>query len=325
MPEVAHPLPLYRIEPAILEEAADWLTLLRSGEATDDDRSCLEHWRCQSDMHLAAWQRAESVLGTFSQVSAPVARGTLSQLENAGRRRALKTFALLLMAAPASWVAYPQQPWREWQSDLHTTIGEQQSFDLADGTRLVLNTATAVDVSFTDSVRSLTLLQGEILITTGKDPAPVARPFLVHTDHGQLRALGTRFTVHQLGDQTRLSVYEGAVQIAPHDAIGKVVVAAGEQRLFSSTRIHPSERASDNAELWEQGMLMASDMYLSDLVCELGRYRRGVLRCDPAVAGLRVSGAFPVNDTDASLTLLQQTLPVQVSRITPWWVTLKAS
>ena len=324
MPELAHPFPLCRIEPAILEEAADWLTLLRSGDATDEDRSSLEHWRCQSDMHLAAWQRAESVMGAFGQVSAPVARGTLSQLENAGRRRALKAFALVLMVAPVTWVAYRQQPWREWRADLQTATGEQQSLDLADGTRLVLNTSTVVDVSFTDNVRSLTLLQGEILITTGKDPAPVARPFLVRTGQGQLRALGTRFAVHQLDGQTRLSVYEGAVEIVPHDAIGKVVVVAGEQRLFSSTRIYPPERAVDNTELWEQGMLLAREMHLGDLVRELGRYRRGVLRCDPAVASLQVSGAFPVNDTDASLTLLQQTLPVQVSRITPWWVTLKA-
>ena len=47
-----------------------------------------------------------------------------------------------------------------------------------------------------------------------------------------------------------------------------------------------------------------------------------MLRCDPAVAGLRVSGAFPLNDIDASLRLLEKTLPVRVSKVTPYWTTV---
>ena len=71
-------------------------------------------------------------------------------------------------------------------------------------------------------------------------------------------------------------------------------------------------------------MLAARNWRLADLVAELARYRRGFLRCDPAVAELRVSGAFPVNDTDAGLRLLEKTLPVRIHRITPYWVTVAA-
>lgn len=327
MLEHTAPASPHRIEPVILEQAADWLTLLRSGEATAKDWAQLERWRHQSDMHVAAWQRAESVMGTFSQVPVPVARGTLSRMENVPRRRALKTFALLLIAAPSAWVAWQQQ--QHWRADLRTAIGEQQSFDLADGSRLVLNTATTLDVTFSDNERRLTLLQGEILITTAKDSAPASRPFLVDTAQGQLRALGTRFSVHQLDGQTRLAVYQGAVEITLKDAIDNahqnVVVAAGEQRMFSRTHLFPPEPAANNEALWQRGMLLAREMPLKQLIAELSRYRRGILRCDPAVASLQVSGAFPVNDTDASLTLLQQTLPVQVSRIGPWWVTVSAA
>ncbi|KAG1069089.1 hypothetical protein G6F55_014487 [Rhizopus delemar] len=69
-------------------------------------------------------------------------------------------------------------------------------------------------------------------------------------------------------------------------------------------------------------MLAVRNWRLADLVDELARYRRGVLRCDPAVAGLRVSGAFPLADTDGSLRLLEKTLPVRISRVTPFWVTV---
>jgi transmembrane sensor len=88
--------------------------------------------------------------------------------------------------------------------------------------------------------------------------------------------------------------------------------------------VRPQAAVDATAASWEQGMLAVRDWRLADLVDELGRYRRGVLRCDPAVAGLRVSGAFPLNDTDASLRLLEKTLPVRVSRITPYWTTVAA-
>lgn len=310
------------IEPAILEEAADWLLLLQSGEATPTDRRNLERWKSQGPMHQAAWQRAESVLDTFQRASGPAARRTFSRLENAGRRRAMRTLALMLATAPTAWVGYRYLPWYNWQADLYTHTGEQRTLDLADGTHLVMNTATAVDVEFSEQERRLTLRAGEILVTTGKDPSPHARPFVVDTPQGPLRALGTRFAVRRLEDETLLSVFEGAVEINPVQA-DKAIVPAGQQRLFSKSRIRPSKPVPDAAALWEKGMLLARDMPLRTWVEELGRYRNGILRCDPEIADMRVSGAFPLHDTDASLDLLSKTLPVEISRVSPWWLTLR--
>jgi transmembrane sensor len=66
-------------------------------------------------------------------------------------------------------------------------------------------------------------------------------------------------------------------------------------------------------------------MPLGEWVAELGRYRRGVLRCDPAVAGLRVSGAFPLDDTDRALQLLADTFPVRHVWRTRYWVSVEAA
>ena len=62
---------------------------------------------------------------------------------------------------------------------------------------------------------------------------------------------------------------------------------------------------------------------LHALIAELNRYRPGRLRCHPAVGQLRVSGAFPLRDTDASLDLLRKTLPVDIGRSSRWWVTVE--
>ena len=63
-----------------------------------------------------------------------------------------------------------------------------------------------------------------------------------------------------------------------------------------------------------------SQWRLDRVIAELARYRRGHLSCDPAVAGLRVSGSFPLNDTDRALALLSQTLPVRLQGFTRYWL-----
>ena len=60
-------------------------------------------------------------------------------------------------------------------------------------------------------------------------------------------------------------------------------------------------------------------------MAELGRYRTGHLACDSAVASLRVSGAFPVADTEQALAVLARSLPVRVRRLTRYWVTVGAA
>ena len=68
---------------------------------------------------------------------------------------------------------------------------------------------------------------------------------------------------------------------------------------------------------------MADKMRLADFVAELTRYRRGFVRYDPAIADLRISGAFPISDTQRTLNMLVQTYPVLVSgHLNGYWVTL---
>lgn len=70
-------------------------------------------------------------------------------------------------------------------------------------------------------------------------------------------------------------------------------------------------------------MLVAAHMRLEDF-CELGRYRRGQLHCDPPRANLLLSGSYPLDDSERILDLLEISLPVKVRRFTRYWVTVQA-
>lgn len=316
----ALPLHASPIDPVILEEAADWLVRIQAGEASDADLADLSRWRQRSPAHDAAWQRAESMLATFRQVPRGLGRATLARRPNTRRRQALGA-GLLMLAAPGIWLAWRREGWTTWTADVRTGTGERRQVALADGTQVTLNAQTALDIRYTAAARVLVLVQGDILVQTAPDPAAPPRPFRVDTPHGTLQALGTRFSVSLHADDTRVDVTEGAVSLQPRDGGAPVIVQAGQGAVL--TRHAVTSLAPADTAAWSQGMLLARNMPLAEVVAALAPYRRGVLRCDPAVARLAVSGAFPLDDVSASLRLLTQVLPVEIVERTPWWVVIR--
>jgi transmembrane sensor len=310
------------IDTAVLRTAAEWLMRLQSGDASDADRRAFEAWREQSPLHAAAWQRAESVLSTFNQVPADLTRDTLQRVSKRGRRRVLQTLVTLATLPATTWLMQRKYPVSGWTADLRTSRGEIRSVELPDGSRLVLATASAVDVAFTAGKRQLTLRDGEILIATAHDRSPDTRPFLVETSQGSVRSLGTRFSVRQFEDRVRIAVFEDAVEIQPLGG-AHVHLQAGQQIDFDRRTTHAIQPVPETAASWEHGMLVTSSMRLADVVAELARYRSGIVRCHPQVAELRVSGAFPLTNTDLSLALLEKVLPVRVGGLGGYWVTVE--
>ncbi|MES2529971.1 MAG: FecR domain-containing protein, partial [Pseudomonadota bacterium] len=118
-----------------------------------------------------AWQRIEAVNGRFAGQGAPatamVAQAALAPRRSVRRRQAVQTLAVAFFAGGTAWTLQRHTPWREWTADLRTGPGERRSLTLEDGTQLVLNTRTAVDLRYGDTERRLRLLAGELLVDSG--------------------------------------------------------------------------------------------------------------------------------------------------------------
>ncbi len=310
------------ISPALLEEAADWIITLHFSQPSEADRQAFAQWRATSPSHEAAWTRAEAMRGSFERVSSDVGRQTLHGLHSQDKRHTLRKLGALLVALPAGWIAWRHLPWPQWTADLATGKGERRTVTLDDGSQLTLNGNSAVDVLFTATGRRLMLRAGEILIATHADAITPARPFFVQTPHGTARALGTRFSVRLDADTTRVAVLEHAVEITTLG--GRThIVKDGEQAHFDGEAILETGAADPNASQWQNGMLVARNMRLADVVAELDRHRHGFLRCDPAVADLRISGALSLDDIDASLATLEQSFPLRIRRPHRYWIAVE--
>lgn len=308
-----------------LDEAADWLLRFSEGDVSAAEHEQWQHWRGSSPERQQAWERAQVLLGKLGGLPPALAMSALDRPANPGRRAAVAKLAALLALLPGSFGAWKLLETQQWTADFRSAVGERRELQLADGSQITLNTDSAIDVRFDSQQRRVHLRQGEILVQTARDPGD--RPFLVTTEAGWMQALGTRFTVREQAGSTRLVVLEGAVRVQPAEAGGaQQVINAGQRTTFSANQMAPPETANPAASAWTQGMLLADNLRLADFLVELARYRKGFVRCDPAIADLRISGAFPISDSQRSLDMLQQTYPLVIRQ--HWhgyWVMLSAA
>lgn len=235
---------------------------------------------------------------------------------NAPRRHAVKTLALLLACGASLYAFERRSPWRGWMADYRTGVNQRRVVPLADGTQLTLNTSSAVNIVYDGAQRRITLLAGEIFIATGKDAAH--RPFFVDTPHGSLQALGTRFTVRLHQQYASAGVLEGAVAVLADDGTQRLLLRPGEGAHFDGTGAHRQALAPYGGA-WLDGMLVARDMRLADFLAELSRYSDHPLACTPAVAGLRVSGSYPLADVGAILDAVSASLQLRRNTVTRFW------
>lgn len=315
-----------------LKAAAHWFAVLSSGEATEVEHRAWSAWLDEHPDHRWAWQQVEALQGRMQslpgKLSAAAFRIASSDAgargRNLTRRNALKGLGIVLVGGSAAGLGLSHTRWWEWPADYRTAVGARRETTLADGSTLILNTDTVVDVDFDAGRRVVKLRSGEILIDTAADPAAVSRPFVIETAQGSIHALGTRFTVRRHDDLTAVMVLSDAVEVRPADApLNGRVIHANQQARFSRGEVRPPQPADELQAAWTRGMVVAIDWRLADLVAEIARYRSGRLACDPAVAGLRISGSFPIHDTDIALTAIERALPVRAVRRTRYWVSIE--
>lgn len=318
-----------------LEQAAHWYAVLSADDVTESDHVAWHIWLDQHPQHRIAWQHIEAVSRRFASLQTEGGQHAAAAALKAARKPNLSRRKLINGAAVIAGVSF--LGWSTWRytplpglittqtADYHTAIGDIREIALADGSRIWLNTASAMNIDYQPAVRRLQLIAGEILIQTSPDLQQFpGRPFIVDTGHGRLHALGTRFTVRLDQEDTRLVVFEGAVEVRAAYSMTSEIITAGWQIRFDRDRVTEPQPADRARQVWAQGVLLADNMPLGDLIAELSRYRSGYLGVAPEVAGLRVMGAYPVNDPDRVLTMLEQALPIRVKRTLPWWVTIVA-
>jgi transmembrane sensor len=221
--------------------------------------------------------------------------------------------AVLLAIGVAFTIAYLQLRPPHYE----TAIGEQRDVLLPDGSRITLNTDTAVTVRYAESVRRIDLERGEAVFSVKHD---AHRPFDVAAGETLTRALGTEFNVDMRRDRISVSVIEGVVRVsAVGDAgtgepPGIPALTKGRTAEMRRGEGRIAETAADlnRIHAWRARRMEFSNTPLPDALAEFNRYSPAqVVIGTPELQSVRVSGVFSIGDTEAFLFSLREALGAQ--------------
>ncbi len=317
-----------RTDSEIREEARTlFVSLLDTPSARR--RAAVETWRAADPAHdqayravEAAWTEAETPALRLAAEEADELAGYLAVMDKARREkkafRGLSALSILLvlLLAGATWLERPNLL-QDLAADHVTERGERRSLTLSDGSTVLLDADSALLVEEDHpGERRVRLLRGAAFF----EVAHSDEPFVVAAAGGEVRVLGTRFDVRLVDDGGVVTLERGSVAVSAGPAGGHVpptVIVPGQQVAFGPNGIRQVETVNlDDALAWHGGRYVFYRAPLARVIREVERYRPGrIVITTDTLAAVRVTGSFPLADTEAALASLQASVGFKMTTL----------
>lgn len=295
--------------------AAAWLAREDRGLA-HGEQAALAQWLDESSLNRvaylrlkASWQRADR-LGALRR---PDLRRTYAPMQRRSRLPWLAVAASLVVAVAgtAIYLFQPAAP-----RTFTTAVGQVQSVQLSDGTRMELNTDTRLHAEVTAAARTVTLDSGEAYFEVVHD---AKRPFIVYAGPRRITDLGTKFSVFRNGNDVRVTVREGQVRV---DQIGSPAVATpvtvdGGHAVMAqgAATLVIGRSAKDISEdlSWRGGLLVFNQKTLAEAAAQFNRYNDRKIVVEGNARKIRIGGSFKMNNVDGFAVLLHEGFGLSIS------------
>ena len=210
--------------PPEVKQAIEWAALQRSGHMSEADQQNFQQWLLHSDENRQAWHKLEQRLGTLFSDLPDVSHQVLSNV-GTSRRHLLRGALGVAGIGLGGWWLQRAGLLPGMGNDLQSGFAQRRPFVLEDGSRVVLNAQSRIDLALSARERRLILREGALSIQVATDPS---RPLIVQTAFGEIRALGTRFSVTQREQNVHVWVQESRVLLtAPGGAHLELAAAQG--------------------------------------------------------------------------------------------------
>ncbi len=331
----------------ITAEAASWIAQIDSETMTDADRLVLREWAARSPRHLSELRRLGDMWCDIDAVlegALPDAGrdgSVLGVLAAGARVRPVPVYGALAAGIAliiATVAAVPMLNLPEVNEPYIVAFqvdeGQNDAFDLRDGSSVHLNTDSLIEVEFDEQARKVRLIRGEVHFDIARD---ADRPFLVYAGGSVVRAVGTAFSVRVGEKDTSVIVTEGVVAFsaltdlveasavetnAVLDA-NDTVLRAGQSAQLRQEAGAPeltvksiSADVISNRLAWREGLLVFDGEPLTYVIDEISRYTpMRVVISDPEIRDLPIGGVFNAGEVTALLGALEASFGIEVDRV----------
>jgi transmembrane sensor len=310
---------------AHLSEASAWYVRLLDDERSTDDQAAFEAWLAADEKNPAAFEDAMQVWRAMDETSLSpdlinLRRDALHSFRRANRLKwahglshrrwladAIAACTLFGLVATSLW-------WALAPKIYETGLGERRVVALTDGSKVLLDAQTKLEVRYHGDRRDLKLDYGRAKFDVAKDPL---RPFAVSAADKVVVATGTEFSVELLRRDVHVVLYEGHVAVLttvaktnhPSPVRLRRENAAADQFLTPGRELVTAIAATDAAVSptnlthtlsWEAGRLVFVDEPLASAVEQVNRYSDDKLGVgDPRAGQVLINGVYNAGDTPA--------------------------
>ncbi len=331
----------------IEREAAHWFVRFDSGALSSEDHAAFVEWYHESQQHQDALERMSqfwgglAVLQELKDHAANVdVVAAVRKDRNFLRTQTLKRVLVGALAASfiisigfgATYLTGQENP--NYTSAFSTDIGEQKTVDLPDGSQILLNTNSVIEVAYSKDERVIELKQGEAFFDVASNPK---KPFSVKTVNGVVTAVGTAFSVKVQERDIDVLVTEGRVALAasglgevPVDGVEEapatIEVSAGQSVIFAqkANRIDVVEPLALEKKVdWHDGILAFKGETLENVIADIGQYTDMQIEIsDVDLRQQKVVAYYRIGDLDEMFEALHLMANVEVERVSDHHVRL---
>ncbi|MGG2100963.1 FecR family protein [Stenotrophomonas sp. NRRL B-14846] len=214
--------------------------------------------------------------------------------------------ALLLVAGGTLLAADPAWQVRDYQ----TAVGERRNVTLPDGSQVLLDAGTRLQVRRHLRSRQVLLVRGQARFEVQHS---AWRRFQVDAGPVHVRNYGTVFDVDRQGDLSEVTLWRGEVGVRVDGSEAEQRLKPGQRLLAQAGSLSPPEAVSPERADWTHGRLQFDRLPLSEVLRILQRYHdRPIVLDDPGLGPLLVSGVFDADRAETAVALLPDILPVQL-------------
>lgn len=301
----------------IEERAARWVLSREEASWSATDQAELDEWLAQSDAHKVAFWRLECGWREADRIAAlgPAPQSVRERYEvQPWWYRPLGIAASLVLVLTVFLVQLPGLPFggsaRAPAVQFETPVGGHKIVSLSDGSRIELNTDTAVRAAVDGRTRDVWLERGEAFFDIAKRQG---QEFVIHAGTRTITVLGTKFSVRRSEREVVVAVLEGRVRVEDTRTFGpkrQATVDAGDVAIARdhSTLVTESPEAVQQQLAWRDGQLIFDGTTLADAVAQFNRYNRTrlVLGDDVDAARILIDGSFQARDVSTFTRLLER-------------------
>ncbi|RYF57568.1 MAG: DUF4880 domain-containing protein [Comamonadaceae bacterium] len=319
---------------SLADQAVQWLVRLRAGQASESDLHAFEAWRSADVQHEAAWKcltvALSTTLGDIGKdfprtlsAPSPLWRDRATRALSGRRRFIALTGAALGVTGAAIAARQLHAPLESLGSVVTSGTGERKQVTLSDGTDILLDARSRIDVAMDATHRHIELQEGAVSLHV---PEAGPRPLVIRTLQGEVTATHARVMVRQELGRTLVVVLQNSAHVVARSGL-RLRLDAGTGVRFDPHIIDTVRTDLIDDAAWQVGAIQVRARTLLHVINTLRPYHYGVLRVSSAAGGLIVTGRYTLDNVGQTLATLASQLPITVRKLTPWliWVDVAAA